>query len=115
MTLQNESGTRRRRMLLQNVGSNQIRHLIGSADLVQTEEMEEDAAMVVNVTVAAIGGAAVVGVLVCVVMLLRMRTKPGKREQSEMAVHVAARSPSSAVSQTMTGVYVEGQNGGDNL
>lgn len=112
VTLSSGSGTRRRRMLLQNVGSNQIRHFIGSADLLQSEEMEEDDATVMNVTVVAIGSAAVVGVLVFVVMLLRMKKKTGKREETEMAVHVAARSPSSAVSQTMTGVHVEGQNGG---
>merc|ERR1719495_2101286 len=105
VTLQNESGVRRRRMLLQNVASNQIRHFIESTELAEPEEveMEEGDATMMNVeVVAAIGGAVVIGVVVFAVTMLIWKRGSWRKEEAEMVVHVSAQSPSSVTMGTNT-------------
>jgi len=93
LTMQTENRRRRQRMLLEDVGSNQIRHFLGTVSIVDQEEEGFSTEAVVGMS---IGGTAIVAVLVFLVMVLVKRAKGGKAAETEMTavVHVPEMSPS---------------------
>jgi len=110
LTLQTPSGQQRRRMLLEDIASNQIRHSLRSAIVARSEE-EAGRFGVDAVIGSAIGGAAIFGVAVFVVMVMAKRRRRRKRESGKStnsgvsaADHVPDLSPSEVVPPTTDGV-----------
>jgi len=112
LTLQTADG-RRRRMLLQNIGANQMRYSLRSVSVAQlVDEGLSVEGLSVEVQIgAAIGGAVVVAVAVFVVMLAAKRKrKSGKGTdngaEAGAATHVPDLSPSEVVPETTGGVTI---------
>merc|ERR1719419_638600 len=85
LTLLTETGTERRRMLLEVSSANQLKHFVGIVSVEEAEEGEfgmaaEQSSALDPVVVVAIGGAVGVAVLVvAVVLLLALRSKTRER------------------------------------
>jgi len=108
LTLQPPDGRRRRRMLLEDISSNQIRHSLKSAIVAQQKE-EAEGLGVETVIGSAIGGAAIFGAAVFVVMMMsRRKRKSAKITNSGVSAadHVPDLSPSEVIPPTTGGVSI---------
>jgi len=110
LTLLTETGTERRRMLLEVSSANQLKHFVGIVSVEEAEEGEfgtaaEQSSALDPVVVVAIGGAVGVAVLVvAVVLLLALRSKTRERAhrrcddrldtkpEANLAQHIAVQS-----------------------